>query len=108
MPTREEREGLTPVHNTGTFAVFADSAREWADKCREISKDTTREMARVRLPAATLAVRLEMAAVMFKGWLERPEERPDVVGRGPIVAAYQQLVVDTIRFLSGLNAGAKK
>lgn len=105
---KADREALTPTHNTGTFSVFADSAREWAAKCREIARDTTRETARVRLPAAALAVRLEAAAVTFKGWLEDPAKRPDVVGRGPVVAAYQDLAAETIRFLGGLQHPSSK
>lgn len=99
MPGRDD---VTPIHNTGTFAVFADSSREWAIKCREISKDPTREMKAVRLPAAQLAVRLEAAAVVFKAWLEHPDRRPVVTDRLPIVAEYQELVGETVKFLGGL------
>lgn len=108
MTDKPNREGYTPVHNTGTFEVFSSSAREWAAKCREISRDSTREMQRVRLPAGVLSVKLEMAASMFSGWLREPETRPGVHERQPIVAKYQDLVRETISFLSGLTAAQKK
>lgn len=102
-----DREALTPTHNTGTFAVFADSSREWADKCREISKDATREM-RVRLTAAGLGVRLGIAAELFRDWIDKPEKRPDVADRSTTVQAYQDLVSETVKFLSGLNGRPRK
>lgn len=108
MTDRTDRDAVTPIHNTGVFSVWVDSSREWADRCLTISKDPTREMKAVRLPAATLAVKLRIAHETFREWVEEPSRRPGVVERQPIIGAYQDLAAETIRFLGGLGDAKRR
>lgn len=98
------------MHNTGTFAVFAASAKEFADKLMagvaEGKVSAYPKRSDLPEPAASMQPHEVREALLgyakiFLGWKEVPDTRPPPEERSKTVAPYLDVYRRALDLLSG-------
>lgn len=92
MATEDDKEPSTPIHSTGSYPVFRQTAEDLADKLDELRT----------VDATLMAGELRWYAETFASW--SPTNRPSDGARTRIISEYMQVYRRVLEYLSKYRA----